>query len=97
MNRTFFTAPAAMLVSGFILFGTASPASAAESCQSVPTQIREAAATADASTAKRVLGYASIGEKLCEAGNDRAANKKFKAAFNALGIDEAQQVALLKN
>lgn len=94
MNRTFFTAPAAMLVSGFILFGTASPASAAESCQSVPTQIREAAATADASTAKRVLGYASIGEKLCEAGNDRAANKKFAAAAKTLNVDVASLTAV---
>lgn len=96
MNRTIFTAPAAFLVAGTILFATAAPAAAAESCQAVPAQIREAAATADAGTAKRALGYVSIGEKLCEAGNDRAANKKFKAALTALGVDETQQLALLK-
>ena len=95
MNRTLFTAPAAFLVSAAILFATAAPASAAESC-AAPAEIRTAAVSADASVAKRALGYASIGEKLCEAGNDRAANKKFKAAMNALGIDPAQQLALLK-
>ena len=96
MNRTFFTAPAAFLVAGTILFATATPAAAAETCSAVPAQVREASATVDASTAKRALGYASIGEKLCEAGNDRAANKKFKAALTAIGIDETQQLALLK-
>ena len=96
MNRTFLTAPAAFLVSAVILLGTAAPAAAAESCAAAPAQIRQAAATAEASVAKRALGYVSIGEKLCEAGNDRAANKKFKAAFTALGVDEAQQLALLK-
>lgn len=96
MNRTFFTAPAAFLVAGTILFATATPAAAAETCSAVPAQVREASATVDASTAKRALGFASIGEKLCEAGNDRAANKKFKAALTAIGIDENQQLALLK-
>jgi hypothetical protein len=96
MNRTFFTAPAAFLVAGTILFATATPAAAAETCSAVPAQVREASATVDASTAKRALCYASIGEKLCEAGNDRAANKKFKAALTAIGIDETQQLALLK-
>jgi hypothetical protein len=96
MNRNLITAPAAFLVAATILFGTAAPAAAAESCEAVPAQIREAAATADAKAAKRALGYASIGAKLCEAGNDRAANKKFKAALTALGVDETQQLALLK-
>lgn len=96
MNRFLITAPAAFAVSAAILFGTASPVAAAESCQAVPAQVREAAPTLDAATAKRALGYASIGEKLCEAGNDRAANKKFKAALTAIGVDETQQLALLK-
>ena len=96
MNRFLITAPAAFAVSAAILFGTSSPAAAAENCQAVPAQVREAAATLDATTARRALGYASIGEKLCEAGNDRAANKKFKAALTAIGVDETQQLALLK-
>src|SRR5688500_18599095 len=96
MNRNLITAPAAFLVSAVLLFGAATPAAAGESCQAVPAQIREAAASADASSARKALGYASIGEKLCEAGNDRAAGKKFKAVLTALGIDSAQQVAMLK-
>ncbi len=96
MNRTFFTAPAAFLVSATILFATASPAAAAEKCAVVPAQVREAAATADTSAARQALRYVSVGQKLCEAGNDRAANKKFEAAFAALGIDGEQQLALLK-
>lgn len=96
MNRTLFTAPAAFLVSATILFATASPAAAAEKCAAVPTQVREIAATADASAAKQALRYVSVGQKLCEAGNDRAAGKKFEAAFAALGVDGEQQLALLK-
>lgn len=96
MNRTFFTAPAAFLVSATILFATATPAAAAEKCAAVPTQVREAAVTADASAAKQALRYVAVGQKLCEAGNDRAANKKFAAAFTALGIDGEQRLALLK-
>ena len=96
MNCTILTAPAAFLVSAVILFGTASPAAAAATCQAIPAQVREATASVDASTAKRALGYASIGEKLCDAGNERAANRKFKAALTAVGIDETRQLALLK-
>lgn len=96
MNRSLFTAPAAFLVSAGILFATATPAAAAENCAAVPAQVRQVAATADAGAAKQALRYVSVGEKLCEAGNDRAANKKFAAAFNALGIEGEQQLALLK-
>lgn len=96
MNRTLFTLPAAALVSAGILFATAAPAAAASTCAAVPAQVREVAATADASAAKQALRFVSIGEKLCEAGNDRAANKKFAAAFSALGIEGEQQLALLK-
>ncbi len=96
MNRALITAPAAFLISAATLFATAAPAAAAEQCAAVPTQVRAAAATADAGAAKQALRFASIGEKLCEAGNDRAANKKFEAAYAALGIDGEQQLALLK-
>ena len=47
---------------------------------------------ADASAAKRALGCAWIGEKLCEEGNDRAADKKFKVAFGAFGMDADRQL-----
>jgi hypothetical protein len=98
MNRAFLTFPAALLMSAGLMFVTAAPASAAtaEACTTVPAQVRQAVATVDAGTARRALGYVSTGEKLCEAGNERAANKKFKAALNALGVAESQQLALLK-
>ena len=68
---------------------TAAPALADEACNTTPAQIRNAATTADANTAKRALGYVTIGEKLCEAGNERAANKKFAAAMKVLNVDSA--------
>lgn len=68
---------------------TAAPAFADEACSTTPAQIRNAATAADANAAKRALGYVSIGEKLCEAGNERAANKKFAAAMKVLNVDSA--------
>lgn len=71
------------------LFLAAAPAAADESCSAAPSQLRTVASSADAATAKKALGYVSIGEKLCEAGNDRAAGKKFAAAAKALNVDLA--------
>lgn len=97
MNRTLFALPAALLVSTVTLFATAAPAAAADKCAAAPAQVRElAAAATDAGAAKKAIRYASVGEKICEAGNDRAAAKKFAAAFAALGVDGEQQLALLK-
>ena len=97
MNRMFATAPLALLVSAGFLFAAAGPAMAADArCEAYPAQLREAAATADASSARTALRHVSIGEKLCEAGNERAATKKFAAAMKTLGLDEAQQFAALK-
>ena len=93
MNRIFFTFPAAVLVSAGLIFVTAAPASAAETCVTVPAQVRQAVASTDAGTARRALGHVRTGEKLCEAGNERAANKKFAAAIRALGLTEPQQLA----
>jgi hypothetical protein len=95
MNRAFLTFPAAVLMSAGLMFVTAAPASAAtaETCATVPTQVRQAVTTVDAGTARRALGYVAIGEKLCEAGNERAANKKFGAAIRAIGMPESQQLA----
>jgi hypothetical protein len=99
MNRRLITAPVAFLVSTGFLFAAAGPAMAAtdERCATVPAQVREAAATADASEAKKALRYVSIGEKLCDAGNEREAGKKFAAAVKTLGLVDAQQFAALKN
>ena len=98
MNRTLIAAPVAFLVSTGCLFAAAGPAMAAsdERCTTLPGQVRQAAATADGSAARQALRYVSIGEKLCEAGNERAATKKFAAAMKTLGLDEAQQFAALK-
>jgi hypothetical protein len=86
MRRLIAAAPALALTAGLFL---ATPASADETCATTPAQLRTAAASADASVAKRALGYISIGEKLCEAGNERAANKKFAAAMKTLNVDAA--------
>ena len=97
MNRLFVTAPVAFLVSAGFLFAAAGPAMAADArCQAYPVQLREAAATAHVGRAKAALRQISVGEKLCEAGNERAGVKKFTAAMKTLGIEEAQQLAVLK-
>ena len=73
---------------------TAAPAFADEACTTTPGQIRTVASTAEAAAAKRAIGYVSIGEKLCEAGNERAANKKFAAAMKVLNVDAASLTAV---
>ena len=95
MNRSFLTFPAAVLMSAGLLFATAAPASAAtaEACITVPAQLRQAATAADAGTARRALGHVATGEKLCAAGNERGASRKFAAAMRALGTPESQQLA----
>lgn len=57
-------------------------------CAAAPAQIREAAA-AKASTpeAKKALRNVATAVTLCEAGAAREAQKKFKIAYNALGLD----------
>lgn len=71
------------------LFIAAAPASADETCSATSSQLRTMAASADAATAKKALGFVSIGEKLCDQGADRAAGKKFAAAAKALNVDLA--------
>ena len=89
MNRFFIAAPAAIALTAGLFFVTAAPALASENCITTSAQLRTIAATVDTGTAKRALGYVSIGQKLCEAGNDRAANKKFAAAMKTLNVDSA--------
>jgi hypothetical protein len=87
MRRVLTTVPAAFLIAG--LFVAAPAAAQGETCATTPAQIRTVAATADAETAKRALRYVSVGEKLCDAGNQRAAGKKFAAAMKALNVESA--------
>ena len=98
MNRAFLTLPAAVLMSAGLMFVTAAPVAAAtaEACATVPAQVRQAAMTVDAGAARRALNHVATGEKLCEAGNERAAYRKFKVALTAVGVAESQQLALLK-
>jgi hypothetical protein len=94
MRRLFVAAPAAIALTAGLFLVTATPAFANETCATAPAQLRTAAAAADASTAKRALRYVSTGEALCEAGNDRAAEKKFAAAMKALNVDSASLTAV---
>jgi hypothetical protein len=73
----------------------AAPALASdEACATAPSQLRTVASTADAATAKKAIRYISTGEKLCEAGNEREAGKKFAAAMKTLNVDSASLTAV---
>lgn len=94
MRRTLFALFASVGMTALTLAASVSPAAAQneEVCVNLPSQVRTAAATAEPKLAKRALSYAATGEKLCEAGNDRAAAKKFRVALKTLGVE--QQAAL---
>ena len=86
MRRFLIAAPAAILTAGLFV----APASAKdEACATTPAQLRTIASTADASTAKQALRYIATGEKLCEAGAEREAGKKFAAAMKTLNVEAA--------
>jgi len=90
MRRFLLAAPAAFVLTAGLFVATATPAFAKdETCATTPAQLRTIAATADAAAAKKALRNISIGEKLCEAGNERAAGKKFEVAMKALNVDSA--------
>lgn len=100
MTRKLITAPLALVAAATFIFAATSPAAAASAdprCTTMPDQARTVAATADASVARQALRYVTIAEKLCEAGNEREAGKKLQVAFRTLGVDEATQLAMLKN
>ncbi len=97
MYRTLITAPLAILVSTGFLLAAAGPAAAQdERCTTLPEQARVAVQSVDAGTAKQALRYIATGEKLCEAGNEREAAKKFAAALKLAGPAGEQQLAALK-
>lgn len=87
MRRFLITAPAAILLTAGL--ATAPALAKKETCTAEGTQLRGQAATADAAAAKQALRYIATGEKLCEAGNERAAGKKFAAAAKALNVATA--------
>ncbi len=97
MNRILFTAPLAFVVSALFVTASVSPASASDAaCAAMPSNIRSVAANAEAETAKKALKYVRTGELLCEAGNERAAQKKFETAYKTLGVAEAEYAQLAK-
>jgi hypothetical protein len=95
MRRLLIAAPAAIALTAGIFLVAATPALAGDAeCAAAPAQLRTAAATAEASVARRALGYINVGQKLCEEGNERAAGKKFAAAAKTLGVDTASLTAV---
>ncbi|MBB5279556.1 hypothetical protein [Pacificimonas flava] len=79
---------AALLATGLNVGVAVGPAHAAEPsvCETMPQDIRAAAANADANDANRALRKVDIGVRLCDAGNERAASKQFDRALKVLDL-----------
>ena len=93
MNRSLLTVPLALAISMGFLVAVAGPAQAREANCGDTSAIRAAAAAAEPGAAKTALRQLDIGVKLCEAGNERAASRKFATAARLLGVENAQQFA----
>jgi hypothetical protein len=80
------------------LMATATPAMAQAStdyrCTGLVDQARTAAAGADAKKQASAARLVSTGVKLCEAGNERAAAKQFRAALKIAGVAEQPDAML---
>jgi len=75
------------------LIATASPAQAQSGdyrCTGLAEQASSAAGAADAGKQSNAKRFVSTGKKLCEAGNERAAAKQFRAALKLAGVAEVQ-------
>ena len=81
MTRILIALTAATLV--------ATPAFARESGCANASQVRTAAAGAQADAQSKALRHLATAEKLCEAGNDRAGKAKVELAAKTLGVDLA--------
>ncbi len=92
MNIRFLIVPVAAIISTVFVGAATTPAMArdANTCTAAPAQLRNAAASADQATQRKVLGLVNTGEKLCAADAGFEASKKFAAAAKALGTDMAQ-------
>ncbi len=63
-------------------------------CAAAPAQIQQAAAAkVGTAEAKKALYNSNTAVKLCEAGAAKEAQKKFKIAYTALGMDFAAALA----
>ena len=76
------------------LMASASPAYAQSGgdyrCAGLAEQAHVAAEGASAGQKSSAKRFVSTGKKLCEAGNERAAAKQFRAALKVAGVAEAQ-------
>ncbi len=93
MRPTLFALPLVLAASAVALHPTPASAKAGERCATMPAQIRAAAAKAEPGAASAALRHLGVGEQLCQAGNERAAAKKFRAASQELGIGEPDKLA----
>ena len=91
MNRMLIAAPAALLFAIATVLG-ATPVLARDGGCAAASQLRGAAASAQADAQQKALRYVVTAEKLCEAGNDRAGKAKLDLAAKALGVDQAALV-----
>lgn len=62
-------------------------------CGALAEQARSAADSADASKQKIARRFVATGNKLCEAGNGRAAALQFRSALKAAGVAEVEAAA----
>ena len=94
--RRFPTAFAIVAASGLAFAGlvaTTSPAYAQSGdyrCAGLAEQATTAADGASAGQKSSAKRFVSTGKKLCEAGNERAAAKQFRAALKVAGVAEVQ-------
>ncbi|MBB4630486.1 hypothetical protein [Sphingosinicella soli] len=97
MNRVLVTLPLAIVASAFFVSASVTPAHAATGvCAAMPADIRTVADKGDAEAAKKALKLVRTGELLCDAGNERAAKKKFESAYKTLGVAEEEYAQLAK-
>lgn len=94
--RRFPTAFAIVAAAGLAFAGlvaSTSPAYAAEGgdyrCAALAVQAESAAEAAGASDRSNAKRFVATGKKLCDAGNERAAAKQFRAALKIAGVAEA--------
>lgn len=94
MYARLIAAPIAFAVSLAFLGTASSPAVASTSeCAATAAQLRTVAATAEPGKARKALANIRTGEALCAADASFEANRKFRLAAAALGIDKDQLAA----
>ena len=94
-----FALVAATFLSFAGLMASTSPAQAQTGsndyrCTQLVAQARTATAAADAKKQQSAARHVATGVKLCEAGNERAAAKQFRAALKLTGVAEQTEATL---